>query len=207
MTYNSMMKCTILDYGTGNLQSVQNAFEFLGHTAKRSSDLNDLNNTDVLIFPGQGSFGPAMQKLKQMKLIDPLINYVNEKRPFIGICLGFQLLFDRSEETNKEQGLGCFKGAFEKFKSNNLSIPHMGWNTIKAEGTNSILDQFNNERFYFVHSYFLPVKNNQKGAITTYGTPFIAALANKTQLITQFHPEKSGNIGLDLLKEYFLSIK
>ena len=201
------MKCTILDYGTGNLQSVQNAIEHLGHSVVRASNLDQMNESETLIFPGQGSFGPAMYKLEKMNLIESLRNYVNSKKPFIGICLGFQLLFENSEESSSREGLGCFKGSFEKFNNKKLAVPHMGWNSIEASKTNTILDEFNREKFYFVHSYYLPLSNDENIAKTEYGIPFTSAIANKTQLITQFHPEKSGNIGLELLNQYFKSIK
>ena len=200
------MKCAILDYGTGNLQSVQNAIEHLGHEALRINNFDDISSVDVLIFPGQGAFGPAMHQLNAMNLIPPLQQYVASKKPFIGICLGFQLLFNGSSESEKDAGLNCLEGYFNRFSDKELSIPHMGWNTIHATNTNTILDEFNNERFYFVHSYFLPESNERNAATTNYGVTFTSAMANKTQLITQFHPEKSGDVGLRLLKTYFDSL-
>ena len=201
------MKCTLIDYGTGNLQSVQNALEHLGHQVYRTNKAADIDKNDVLIFPGQGAFGPAMYQLEKMKIIATLSDYINSKKPFIGICLGFQLLFEKSKESESRPGLSCFKGSFEKFVDPSLAVPHMGWNTINATNTNTILDQFNNERFYFVHSYYLPENNEKNTAKTSYGVPFISAMASKSQLMTQFHPEKSGNIGLELLNQYFKSIQ
>jgi glutamine amidotransferase/cyclase len=200
------MKCAILDYGTGNLQSVQNAIEHLGHDAFRINNFDDISSVDVLIFPGQGAFGPAMHQLESMNLIGPLQQYVASNKPFIGICLGFQLLFNGSSESEKAPGLNCLDGYFDRFSGNELSIPHMGWNTIHATNTNTILDGFNNERFYFVHSYFLPTSSDRNIATTNYGITFTSAMANKTQLITQFHPEKSGEVGLKLLKTYLDSL-
>ena len=196
------MKCSIVDYGTGNLQSVQNALEHLGHSVSRSSSNDIFTSAEVVIFPGQGSFGPAIQKLDQLNLKDKLIQYVESKKPFIGICLGYQLLFNGSEESENSTGLGCFEGNFNRFKDPSLSVPHMGWNSISTTGERSILNQFNNERFYFVHSYFLPNTNEKSYAITDYGVEFVSAIANKTQLITQFHPEKSGDVGLALLDSF-----
>ena len=141
-----------------------------------------------------------------MNLIKPLQEYVSSQQPFIGICLGFQLLFDDSKESDSRQGLKCFNGVFEKFNDPSLSVPHMGWNHIHAKNTNTILDHFDNELFYFVHSYYLPTTNEPSIATTKYGTSFVSALANKTQLITQFHPEKSGEVGLKLLDTYFKSL-
>jgi imidazole glycerol phosphate synthase glutamine amidotransferase subunit len=196
------MKCSIVDYGTGNLQSVQNALEHLGHTVNRSNSDDLFNNADVVIFPGQGSFGPAIQKLDQLNLKDNLIKYVQSKKPFIGICLGYQLLFNGSEESTNSTGLGCFEGNFNRFNTPSLSVPHMGWNSISTTGGKSVLDQFNNERFYFVHSYYLPNTSEEIHAKTDYGIEFVSAIANKTQLITQFHPEKSGDVGLALLDNF-----
>ena len=196
------MKCTIIDYGTGNLQSVQNAFEHLGHTVIRSAETKHINSTDIVVFPGQGAFGPAINELNNRKLTTILRNYIASKRPFIGICLGFQLLFESSTEAKNIPGLGCFEGHFKRFENSTLSVPHMGWNAIQANNTNTVLDQFNNERFYFVHSYYLPETPHTNFASTDYGITFISALANKTQLITQFHPEKSGESGLSLLDTF-----
>lgn len=200
------MNCAILDYGTGNLQSVQNAIEHLGHHAFRINNFDDISSIDVLIFPGQGAFGPAMQQLKSMNLIESLQDYVESKKPFIGICLGFQLLFNGSTESEKDAGLNCLDGHFNRFSNMALPVPHMGWNTIHATNTDTILDKFHNKRFYFVHSYFLPTSNQKNTATTNYGITFTSAMANKTQLITQFHPEKSGDVGLKLLKTYFDSL-
>ena len=200
------MKCAVLDYGTGNIQSVQNAIGHLGHTVVRTSDFNEASSADVLIFPGQGAFGPAMKKLADMNIINKLQEYVSSNQPFIGICLGFQLLFNESEESKNEQGLNCFNGHFKRFTDPSLSVPHMGWNHIEATETNTILDQFNNERFYFVHSYYLPKTTHKNAATTHYGESFTSAIANETQLLTQFHPEKSGDVGLNLLQTYFESL-
>ena len=200
------MKCTLIDYGTGNLQSVQNALKHLGHQVFRTNNATDIGKNDVLIFPGQGAFGPAMYQLEKMNIIQKLTDYVNAEKPFIGICLGFQLLFEKSQESKSRQGLSCFEGTFERFINPKYAVPHMGWNTIKATNTKTILDQFNNERFYFVHSYYLPENNEKNTAKTNYGVSFISAMATKTQLITQFHPEKSGNVGLELLNQYFKSL-
>ena len=200
------MKCNILDYGTGNLQSVQNALEHLGYSVTRSSNENTFTSADVVIFPGQGSFGPAIKKLNELDLKQQLIRYVQSKKPFIGICLGYQLLFDESEESSELEGLGCFTGSFKRFNDSTLSVPHMGWNSISVTGEKSILNQFNNERFYFVHSYFLPNTTEGSQAKTNYGTEFVSAIANKTQLITQFHPEKSGEVGLELLDNFLKGI-
>lgn len=207
LPYNLYMKCIIVDYGTGNIQSVQNALERLGHTAIRSRESTIINTADVVIFPGQGAFDPAMARLKAFDLVDTLKKIVTEGRPFIGICLGFQLLFNGSDEAPHTNGLGCFNGHFNHFPSSSLSVPHMGWNSLSAKNTGTILDAFNMAPVYFVHSYYLPISTIIPGhATTTYGTSFVSAIANDTQLITQFHPEKSGDVGLDLLATFLRGI-
>ena len=208
----------IVDYGTGNIQSVHNALEHLGHSVTRTSNPADIQPCDVLIFPGQGAFGPAMQTLKNQHWVTPLQNYIASKRPFIGICLGFQLCFNASQESQNTQGLGVFPGTLQHFsstmpdptnpKGRPLSVPHMGWNTLTCQGQHPALQAVHNQHVYFVHSYYLPqtalttFSNATSMCTTTYGAPFVSALANDTQLITQFHPEKSGKVGLSLLKGF-----
>ena len=201
------MECIIVDYGTGNIQSVHNALEHLGHSVNRSNKPSDFETCDCVIFPGQGAFGPAIEKLQSLNLTKALQSYIESKKPFIGICLGFQLLFETSEEANNTNGLNAFKGTFKQFETKNVVVPHMGWNKIKSEGPKSCLSQFDNEEFYFVHSYYLNQTNEPSYAVTNYDVPFVSAIANETQLITQFHPEKSGNVGLALLNQFFKNIQ
>ena len=196
------MKCTILDYGTGNIQSVHQALAYLGHDVKRVTSPS-FDQSDVVVFPGQGSFGPAIQALHRQNLLTPLQQYIQSKRPFIGICLGFQLLFNGSEESVGDAGIGAFDGHFKRF-THDLSVPHMGWNQISTTEGASVLNSFQNEYFYFVHSYYLPLHSCPYAFATTdYGHPFVSAMATPTQLITQFHPEKSGDAGLALLDSFF----
>ena len=200
------MNCTIVDYGTGNIQSVQNALEHLGHTVTRSNQAETFDQCDCLIFPGQGAFGPAIAKLRSLNLIDSLQAYIKSGQPFIGICLGFQLLFDSSTEANNVNGLGSFTGSFNQFDQKKVVVPHMGWNTIHVNGPKSCLSDFDQEQFYFVHSYYLNQTTEPSFATTNYDASFVSAIANKTQLITQFHPEKSGDVGLNLLDQFFSSL-
>ena len=200
------MDCKIIDYGTGNIQSVYNALKYLGHTVSKTNDPNEFKNCDCLIFPGQGAFGPAIKTCDELNIIKPLTNYIKEKKPFIGICLGFQLLFDESSESINDHGLGAFKGQFKQFDNTNLVVPHMGWNTIQCPTNHPVLSQFNNQYVYFVHSFYLPTTIEPHFCTTNYGQPFISAIANNTQLATQFHPEKSGNVGLELLDTFLKSL-
>jgi glutamine amidotransferase/cyclase len=200
------MKCGILDYGTGTIQSVQNALESLGHTTHRDHSMASLEECDVIVFPGQGAFGPAMSTLTKLNIVNPLRSYILSNRPFIGICLGFQLLFNGSDESPNTDGLGCLSGNFRRFSSPQLAVPHMGWNSIQTTQTTGILSSFNQQLFYFVHSYFLPNSNYTDAATTTYGVSFVSAMATPTQLLTQFHPEKSGDTGLELLRSFLKSL-
>lgn len=195
----------IVNYGTGNIQSVHNALEHLGHQVTRSDQAQDIENCDCLIFPGQGAFGPAISKLSSLNLIEPLQKYIQSKRPFIGICLGFQLLFNSSSEASENKGLSAFTGHFNEFNNDKLAVPHMGWNKIYSHGK-SCLSGFNNEQFYFVHSYYLPTTTELNYATTDYDVSFISAIANETHLITQFHPEKSGSVGLALLEKFLKDV-
>ena len=147
------MNCTIVDYGTGNIQSVQNALELLGHNVTRSNTIED-TSCDCLIFPGQGAFGPAIEQLNLLHLTDQLTNYIASDRPFIGICLGFQLLFDGSEEAPKHHGLSAFSGTFKRFELQRLSVPHMGWNQLESTIANRYFQNLINKTFV-VHSYYL----------------------------------------------------
>jgi imidazole glycerol phosphate synthase glutamine amidotransferase subunit len=198
------VKCAIIDYGTGTIQSVHNAISTLGHSVYRSRS-DDFDQADVVIFPGQGAFGPAMAALNAMGIRDSLKAYIQSGRPFIGICLGFQLLFDGSDESPGTQGLCVKQGHFKLFSGAGLSVPHMGWNALAAPETPSVLSAFEGHYFYFVHSFYLPVPDTPiPGMVmSNYGGHFIAAIATSTQLMVQFHPEKSGESGLQLL-ELFL---
>lgn len=199
------MHCKIIDYGTGNIQSVHNALECLGHRVTRAHQPNELDHCDCLVFPGQGAFGPAMHALNQTGLTDALTNYIASGQPFIGICLGFQLLFEASQESDMA-GLGTFDGECQSFDSTRIPVPHMGWNSIHAMGKPSVLSEFNGALVYFVHSYFLPKTSYSSYTTTNYGHSFTSAIATETQLLTQFHPEKSGDVGLDLLQQFLQAL-
>jgi len=185
------MKIGIIDYGAGNVQSVKFAIERLGYTAELLSDLTQLEACDKIIFPGVGHARPAMEKLKS-KGLDSFI--VNCKKPLLGICLGMQLLCNHSHEGNTKC-LGVFDIDVLKFELDNLKVPHIGWNNIA--NVKSILfkgDKMENAYVYFVHSYYVPT-NDFEIATCKYGINFAAALAKDNFFGTQFHPEKSGDVG------------
>jgi imidazole glycerol phosphate synthase glutamine amidotransferase subunit len=198
----------VVDYGMGNLHSVEKALALNGARVTVSNDPAKLDASDLLVLPGVGSFGAAMNNLKKSGLDKFVINWINQGRPYLGICLGFQLLFEASEESPHVKGLGVFKGRVIAFKPKDLKgadrqIPHMGWNTIApAQKKSAFLTGFKkDDAFYFVHTFY-PVPADKKIVLTTtpYGKNFCSAIAQGNVVATQFHPEKSGDMGLKLLK-------
>lgn len=203
------MRITIIDYGVGNLRSVQRAFEALGYETLVSRDKKDLKNADVLVLPGQGAFAEAKYHLEKFNLIDLVKDHILSQKPYIGICLGFQLLFETSEENGLHTGLGVIKGQVKAFKSNILKIPHMGWNNIMiknddADICNSLGDA---PHVYFVHSYYVETPDESVICTTTdYGKEFVSSVQKKNLFACQFHPEKSGDVGLKILRQFLDSI-
>jgi len=204
----------IVDYGMSNLESVKNAVFFLKKEAVISSLAKDLKKADKIIFPGVGHFAKAVYELKKRKLIEPLKAKIEEGTPFLGICLGMQLLFEKSSEAEGVKGLGILKGEVLKFNQKNLIIPHMGWNKVKKvnnHGSKS-LSQSNNDLFagikdesyfYFAHSYFCrPQNKNLALSYTDYGNNFVSSICRKNLWAVQFHPEKSYQNGLKLLNNF-----
>jgi len=196
----------IVDYGMGNLRSVQKAFEKVGAEAVISSDSSLFSKATALIFPGQGSFPDAMNILTRQKLIEPLREWVREDKPFLGICLGLQLLFDASEEGDAKEGLCSFKGKVVKFAPRG-KIPHMGWNTIDISGKGKECPLFKdipeNSFFYFVHSYYVvPSDKSIVAATTQYINKFTSIIWQGNVYAMQFHPEKSQDRGLSIIKTF-----
>ncbi len=203
----SLIKVGVLDYGMGNLRSVEKALVSAGAETFVSDDIRVLSNADLLVVPGVGAFDAAMNVLRQKKLDVFLRDWIKAGRPYFGICLGLQLLFESSEEAPGVRGLGVLKGRVVKFRLSDrrLKIPHMGWNEVRPRGACSsegkgLLPA--SAYFYFVHSYFpRPTKKSVVWATTPYGNEFCSAVAHGTLMATQFHPEKSGPTGLRFLKE------
>lgn len=206
-----MAKITIavIDYGMGNLRSVAKALECAGANAVVADAPSRIRTADAVVFPGVGSFGPALTNLKAARLIDPLKEAIAGRTPFLGLCLGFQLLFDLSREGGVHRGLGIIDGDVARFdfgpKTAKLKVPHMGWNQVKigrsgAAMFNGIADR---SYFYFVHSYYgRPADRRVVAGSTEYGIRFCAAVARDAVWGCQFHPEKSGANGLKLLKNF-----
>lgn len=196
----------IIDYGVGNLRSVEKAFEFIGSEAVVSSDRDFILNADAVVLPGVGAFADAMKSLEKAGMVDVVRSLAEGNRPFLGICLGMQLLFDYSEEGGERvEGLGILKGAIKLLPSDmNLKVPHMGWNSIKYKKDCPIFGSLpDNPYVYFVHSYYLKAEDkNNVAAVTGYGVEFDVAVARDNLYATQFHPEKSGEVGLQILRNF-----
>lgn len=192
----------VIDYGAGNLKSITNALDLLRASYKVTDKKEGIEKAKKIIFPGVGSFGDCISSLKKKNLIESLKQAIN-KKPFLGICLGLQILFEQSEESPGIKGLSVFKGKCKKF-TNKLKIPQIGWNSIKIDKKEKLLQGIKeNSYFYFVHSYY--VEPEDKEIILTktdYGTDFVSGIAKDNILAVQFHPERSGEIGLQLLKNF-----
>lgn len=200
-----MQSIAIIDYGMGNVRSVQKA---LAHVAPNdqvflTDDADLITQADRIVFPGQGAMGACMKALTQHGLLDVIKCCVDEK-PFLGICLGLQLLFDHSEENNGIDGLSIVSGNVIKFAKNNLKVPHMGWNTIKQSIEHPLWHNIDdNARFYSVHSYYVEASHaNMVAGVTNYGVDFTCAIAQDKLFAVQFHPEKSQHDGLQLLSNF-----
>ena len=199
---------TLLDYGAGNVRSVINALERLGETVVPVSTPSDIDTAERLIFPGVGNFGAMMEILRQKQLIEPLLRYLHDDRPFFGICVALQALFESSEEAPDEPGLGFLPGRVKRFTTE-LAVPHIGWNGIKVRQASRIFNDFSGaEKLYFVHSYHVEADNSDDVLTSTdYGYEFVSAIQRGNIVATQFHPEKSGKAGLKILENFLDSTR
>jgi glutamine amidotransferase/cyclase len=196
---------TLLDYGAGNVRSVRNAIRKLGFSVKDVSAPGDILQAEKLIFPGVGSFGSAMQRMAACGYLEPLIRYIRDNRPYLGICLGLQTLFEGSQESLGAKGLGIIKGNVKRFDESALSVPQIGWNGINIRKPSALFAGYTQEKLYFVHSYrAIPDSENQEWILTTtdYGDEFISGVQKGRVAAFQFHPEKSGEAGLNILKNF-----
>ena len=193
----------VIDYGRGNLGSVENALERLGMRAVVTQDPRVVEDARALVLPGDGAFHDAMSNLQSLGLLEPLKAALDEGRPFLGICLGYQLLFTESEEFGQGKGLDVIPGTVRRFPGG-LKVPHMGWNAVEHRGNLRIFDGIpSGAHFYFVHSYYPSATDPSLPAATcTYGVTFPAAVGRGTLFATQFHPEKSQRWGLKLLENF-----
>ena len=195
----------IIDYDAGNIKSVEKAMNYLGQEAVITRDRDVILASDKVILPGVGAFGDAMQKIKEYHLTNVIYDVVEQKKPFFGICLGLQLLFETSEESKGVAGLGILKGDIVRIPAKQgLKIPHMGWNTIQVKEDATLFRGISKDAYvYFVHSYYLKAKEIEDVAATTfYSTEIHAAVEHDQVFACQFHPEKSGTVGLKILENF-----
>ena len=198
----------IIDYDAGNIKSVEKAIQFLGEKAVITRDADQILSASHVILPGVGAFGDAMEKLQNYGLISVIHEVVKRQIPFLGICLGLQLFFERSEETPGVEGLGILKGEIKRIPAGeDLKIPHIGWNSLKFPNKGRLYEGMKEDSYvYFVHSYYLEAKEPEiVVAETEYGTKIHASVEKDNVFACQFHPEKSSSVGLKIL-ENFLKI-
>ena len=193
----------IINYKMGNLGSVKNALDSLNIESVITDDIEVIKRADKLILPGVGAFKKAMDNLKELNLDKVIIEEVKNGKPILGICLGMQLLFSSSEEYGLTNGLNLLDGKIVHFKENGLKIPHMGWNNLIIPNNSKLFKGLDNPYVYFVHSYHLETsKKDYLLTNTVYGYEFSCAVEYKNIFATQFHPEKSGDVGLKILKNF-----
>ena len=192
----------IIDYGMGNLRSVQKAFEFIGHEAVITDDPDVILKADKVVLPGVGAFSDAIKTIKEKKLDKAIYEAVESGKPFLGICLGMQLIFDKSYENGEFEGLGIIPGKVIRLPEN-VKIPHIGWNNLNIKMRNPLFEGLGeNPYVYFVHSYYLETDAPVVSATTDYGKEIQVAVQKENVFALQFHPEKSGSMGLRILENF-----
>lgn len=202
---------TIVDYQMGNLRSVQKAIQRVGGEAEISDDPHVIANAQQLVLPGVGGFGEAIDEIRRRDLERPLMDYLQSDKPFLGICLGLQMLFEEGHENGVHRGLGFFPGLVKRFDESQfessprtLKVPHMGWNTVKRHGECALLNGTDEQtHFYFVHSFHVCPSDDELTVLSChYGYEFTAMVARGNVMATQFHPEKSQDAGLKILSNF-----
>ena len=200
-----MQKLVIIDYGMANLRSVQKAFEKVGHAAEISGDPNQVAEADKVVLPGVGAFRDAIARLRDSGLAEPIRRHIHAGKPFLGICLGLQLLFTKGYEDGEHLGLDVFPGEVVRFPDEpGLKVPHMGWNQLKVRRAAPHLAELPADAaVYFVHGYYVVPRDRSIIATETdYPTPFTSAIWHENVFATQFHPEKSQRVGLQILRNF-----
>ena len=202
----------VIDYGMGNLRSVQKALEFVGAKVIVTHDPDLILNADSVVLPGVGAFKDCMANLEELKLIDPIRKFIDGGKQYLGICLGLQVLFEESAEYGPVAGLGILPGKVIKFSSGSsetkngqpIKIPHMGWNKVEIKKKDPLFDKVDAAPyFYFVHSYYVvPKDQNMVATVTNYGVEFVSGIQYRNIYAFQFHPEKSQTMGLSLLERF-----
>lgn len=195
----------IIDYGMGNLRSVSKAFEAVGHQAVVTRDARVIGNASHVVLPGVGAFGDCMANIEQYGLVEPIRAAIQSGKPFLGICLGLQVLFSESEEFGPHQGLDIIPGKVRRFAAGSqLKVPHIGWNQVYRQRACPLFDGIaDGAEWYFVHSYYVdPGDQRVAATTTTYGIPFVSSVWKDNIVACQFHPEKSQAVGLRLIKNF-----
>jgi len=200
---------TVIDYGAGNLRSVANAISSVGCSVIITDKPADILSAKVLILPGVGSAGATMKSLEKLGLVQPIRDYIAEDRPFLGICIGLQVLLSEAEEGGMQRCIGVIEGNVRMIKADGLKIPHIGWNQVDIGREHPVFEGINKgTNFYFVHSYYAaPLNKAVILGTTEYGISFPSVLQQGRLLATQFHPEKSGLCGLALLQRWLNSLQ
>ncbi|WP_293448365.1 imidazole glycerol phosphate synthase subunit HisH [Persephonella sp.] len=196
---------TVVDYGMGNLRSVSKALERVGLEVKVSSNPKDVEDAKGIVVPGVGAFGDAMHNLDRLGLLQPVISSIQKGKPYLGICLGLQILFEYGYEFGEHQGLGVLKGKVVRFENKEgFKVPHMGWNQVWIKQKNGLFSGIKDgEYFYFVHSFYtVPSENKDIASTTDYNIDFCSAVQRENVWAVQFHPEKSQKAGLKLLNNF-----
>ena len=193
----------VIDYGMGNLFSVKKALEHVGASAEITDNPEVLNRAEKIILPGVGAFGDALREIEKLSLADPIRHQLKSGKPFLGICLGLQILFESSEESPGVPGLGILRGKVPRFQTD-LKVPHMGWNSLKINRRAPIFRGIDDGAYvYFVHSYYVEPENKQVVSTSTdYDISFTSSVWKKNLFATQFHPEKSQDVGLRILENF-----
>jgi imidazole glycerol-phosphate synthase subunit HisH len=200
---NASKSIGVVDYGSGNLRSVCKALEAVGASVSFVTKAAELDALDAVVVPGVGAFGDCAQNLRRSGLWEPLSEWLEAGRPYLGICLGYQLLFESSEESPGSRGLGFLPGRVIRFRGERLKVPHIGWNDLRDVRGPMYKSLPAAPYFYFVHSYFpVPANDDIVSARCDYGGTFAASISNAHLHATQFHPEKSQSAGLTLLKNF-----
>jgi glutamine amidotransferase len=200
-----MSKIVIIDYGMGNLRNVQKGFEWIGFEARVTRNKKEIERASAIVLPGVGAFKDCMDNLEKFGLIEPLLRSIQKGKPYLGICLGLQILFSESEEFGFQEGLNLIKGKVVKFKPDQEhKVPHMGWNEIEKKMEVPFLRGIESgDFFYFVHSYYvIPEEPQWVATLTNYGIPFVSSILKENLFATQFHPEKSQRKGLRILENF-----
>ena len=195
----------IVDYGFGNLQSVKKALSLLNCESTISTSIKKINSAHSIIFPEVGAIGDCINNLHEKDLFETLKNSIKQGKPFLGICLGLQILFEGSDETPEVEGLSIFTGNIDKidFNKHKLKVPHMGWNQIEIKKISKHLEDIENLSWmYFVHSYKLNTGSDITDTVSVYGDEFVSSISWENVYATQFHPEKSSRLGLQILKNF-----